>query len=202
MTKPVEGGKVKFFPPDSEGVSIDALITKAWSDTCVNVEWMEGDQVRSATSVLVYVPGGERPSGYYCELVDVETITSGDVGDLGALLSAGASPDVAALNAGEVSAETLEALGVKVEQPPADDDHVAPGCRLFSDSSRFKGIRLLDRVRALPRVEFDSGAMLFETIDPLEIQFFKSEDGETMAVVHVAGGLAAMPLPQRPAVDD
>ena len=87
-------------------------------------------------------------------------------------------------------AATIAAAEPVSSAPPANDEHVAPGASLFSDSTKRQGVRHLAQARALPECA-DPKAALFETDDPTHILAFMAEDGRVMRVVQIAGGLAA-----------
>lgn len=193
---PIEGLKATFFPDRIEGeaaMPVQATITKVWSDTCVNLEYIEigpqGDMaVLSPNSVLLLGSGMEQPSGYYCVLVDEQVITATDVGDLGAVLGdAPIEPPVE-------STDTVLHNGA----PPVDNAHVAPGAEQFVESTAepVRGIVTLAEAQALPVLEHDDPRECapFEPTEDRHITAFIAEDGRTMRVVHVEGELAALPV--------
>jgi len=176
MTKPVEGGKVTFFPHAE--TPIPALITKVWGDTCVNVEYAVGDEIKSPTSVFLWSEGLPKPEQYYCVLVDEQDQLTSDGSTLESLVADGL-----------ISTETVEALNLEIKQPPTDDDHVAPGHSLFSDPTKFKALTRLEQAQALQEVAGDLPH--FQSDDPEHICAFKGLDGRTMRVVETPAGLAA-----------
>lgn len=72
--KPQLHQKATFYPhsfaEDTQGV--DAVVTRIWSDTCVNLAYLDhqGQMAGGPTSVLIYQPdsGQAQPGGYYCVL--------------------------------------------------------------------------------------------------------------------------------------
>jgi hypothetical protein len=78
-------------------------------------------------------------------------------------------------------------------QPSGDADAAAQATEQADHSHAIvHPIVQLSQAQELPEVEHNAKAVLFESEDPAHICAFKSVDGRTMRVVHVAGGLAAM----------
>jgi hypothetical protein len=197
MTKPLIGGKATFYPMPVDGepqASVDATIFHVWGDTCVNVS-IEGPDGASIvhSSVLVQEAGTEC-AGYYCVLGEGndESTFAADEHE--------AADKLAYADAMEIIASTKQPDDI-VTTEITDRERKIDAAILNAFSSALAEpvtivevhpIRVLASARELPEVEPHDDAVPFESKDPEDIHSFKSADGRTMRIVHVAGGLAAM----------